>query len=369
MAKKIDITGIIGWDATPQQLSEDLRVANGDDVEVYISSPGGLVGAGLQMYNLLRNYPGKTTAILSGYAMSMASYIPQACNVVMAEDNAVYMVHNARGGVWGDHNEVQKYGKYLEGLSGISAREFAKQTEKRGKAKSLKEIVEMMDAETFMFGDEMVDNGFVDSIITTESNNSDKETAMATAQASFAEAQARMASDQGRVRADLQLAMQIMDGDSHFKFTPPAASAAGISSKEGLQMDLKALLAANPQAQAEYDQAIKDAEARGKVAGPEEMKATVTSVAPFLSNKSYPSQVGEMALKVLTGEQQKASLDSMVAMADMMKEMQKGTGAAAGTQAAGETPGDPAAPGVVDATNVSDEAGLQAAIQLAKGGA
>ena len=89
-------------------------------------------------------------------------------------------------------------------------------------------------------------------------------------------------------------------------------------------MDLKALLAANPQAQAEYDQAIKDAEARGKVAGTEEMKATVTSVAPFLSNKSYPSQVGEMALKVLTGEQQKASLDSMVAMADMMKEMQKG---------------------------------------------
>jgi len=365
MAKKIEIEGVIGWhdQATPEYLSAQLKAANGEDVEVHFNSPGGLIGAGLKMYNQLRNYTGKTTAVLSGYAMSMASYIPQACDEVMAEDNAVYMIHNARGGVWGAHNEVQKYGKYLQGLSGITARELAKQTGKRDKAKSVEQVQELMDAETFFFGEEMVEHGFVDSIIQS-ADGGDKETALASAQASFADAQALMASDQGRVKADLQLAMQLYDTD-----TPPAAPAAGIKTQEGKQMNLQALLAANPQAKAEYDAAITAAVAQGEKAGKEEMQATAKAVSNFLSNPAYPKQVGEMAAKVLTGEQSKASLDNMVMMADMMTEMQKGNQAAAGTAAAGGTPGQQQNT-AVDPFNVADETGLEAAIQLAapKGG-
>lgn len=165
------------------------------------------------------------------------------------------------------------------------------------------------------------------------------------------------------MRADFQLAMQILDKD----VIPPAATAAGTTNKEGAQMDLKTLLAANPTAQAEFDAAITAAEAKGKVAGKEEAKLAAKEVANFLANPNYPKQVGEMAIKVLTGDQPQSSLQQMVATADMILEMQKGQGAAAGTAAAGETPAQtPPAP--TDATNVADEAGLEAAIQLAKGG-
>ena len=371
MAKRIDIEGIIGWhdQATPEYLGGELRAANGEEVEVHFNSPGGLVGAGLKMYNQLRDYPGKTTAVLAGYAMSMASYIPQACNVVMAKDNAVYMIHNARGWTGGDHNEVLKYGNYLKGLSGISAREFVKQTTRRGKGKSLEDVTAMMDTETFLFGEEMVAQGFVDGILDT-GDDSDKETALATAQATFNEAMALMSSDPGKVKADLQLAMQLFgDVPATQSFSPPAATAAGTKKEEGTTMSLNALLAANPQAKAEYDAAITAAEARGKVAGTEEMQATAKAVGNFLSNKEYPVQVGEMALKVLTGEQSKANLDMVVSMADMMKEQQKGTQAAAGTTATGETLGQGGgeAP-VANATDVSSPIDLAAAIAQFKGG-
>jgi ATP-dependent protease ClpP protease subunit len=367
MVKRIEIEGVIGWhdQATPEYLAAELRAANGDAVELHFNSPGGLVGAGLKMYNLIRDYPGETTAVLAGYAMSMASYIPQACGKVMAKDNAVYMIHNARGWTGGDHNEVLKYGNYLKGLSGISAREFVKQTAKRGKAKSLADITAMMDAETFLFGEEMVTEGFVDGILDT-GDDSDKETALATAQATFNEAMAMLTANPDRVKADLQLAMQIYgdarpfgEGAPTQSFSTPAAPAAGNSTEEGKQMKLAELLAANPEARAEYDQAITAAEGKGK----EEMQTTVTAVSKYLNNKDYPAQVGTMALQVLSGAQPKANLDAIVATADMMKEMQAGGQAAAASATLPDTPGQGgnAAP-VANATDVSSEMDLGAAI-------
>ena len=119
--KTYKISGVIGWDSTAKGLSDFLNSAKGDDVQVIISSPGGLVGEALEMFNDIRNYSGNASAVASGYVMSAASYILTAFKKsnVTAEDNAVVMIHNAQGLAWGDHNEMEKTGQILKGLSAV----------------------------------------------------------------------------------------------------------------------------------------------------------------------------------------------------------------------------------------------------------
>ena len=202
--KAITISGVIGWDTTAADLRTALKDANGEEVEITISSPGGFVSDGLEMFNLIRNYPGGTTARLSGYAMSMASYIPLAANRIIAEDNAIYMIHNVRGGVFGDHNEIIKYGSTCKGMSRLIAKAYAKRTHKH-----IDEVEKMMDVETYLFGDEMTEHGFVDEIVSTPADK-DAETARAMACMALQDCNVRMSSDVSAMKKDLSAAALLM---------------------------------------------------------------------------------------------------------------------------------------------------------------
>ena len=132
--------------------------------------------------------------------MSMASYIPLAADKIVAEDNAVYMIHNARGGVWGDHNDIIAYGETTRGMSRLLAKAYAKRT-----GKTPEEIAAMMDRESFFFGDEIVSAGFADEVVEAV-EESDEETATALARMAFHDCVNRMAADIQAVRADLNKA-------------------------------------------------------------------------------------------------------------------------------------------------------------------
>lgn len=327
--KKIALCGVVGWDCTPAALREALREANGEDVELEVSSPGGYIAPGLEMFNLIRNYAGNINVRITGYAMSMASYLPLAVKSrpnpgrIVAEDNAVYMIHNARGGAWGDHNDILGYGAYLKGLSGVIAKQYVRHT-----GKSLEDVQSMMDKETFFFGDEMVEHGFVDEIIATDKDD-DKDTALATARAAFSDTMARLSADQEQARADWQRAAAILP---EHEIQPPAA--AGKPKEEVQQMALKDLLAANPAAQAEFDREMAGARAEGEKA----VRATIDKVAPFLSSNQYPRVIGETALKVLKGEESMVTLTASVAAVDAVRESAAAAAAASETGATGATP-------------------------------
>jgi len=158
--KVISISGVIGWDVTGQTIREALSKANGEEIEIQLSSVGGLVFDGLEIFNLIKNYPGKKTARLMGVAASMGSYIPLAADRIIAEANAVMMIHNAWGFGMGTAEDLRAEAFILEGLSSILADAYVKKT-----GKNMVEIKAMMDAETWLFGQEMVDMGLVDEII------------------------------------------------------------------------------------------------------------------------------------------------------------------------------------------------------------
>lgn len=360
---KIPICGVIGWDCTPQDLREALNKANGEEVEFEFSSPGGFIAPGLEMFNLIRNYPGKVNALITGYAMSMASYLPLAVKAnrqnpgtIRAEDNAVYMIHNARGGAFGDHVDILGYGEYLKGLSTVIAKQYVKHT-----GKPLDEISALMDKETFFFGEEMVESGFVDEMVETAGDDDDKDSAVATAKAAFTDAVARMSEKQEEARADWQRAAALLED-----FQPPAN--AGINQQEEQQMvTLKKLLADNPDAKAEFDQAIADATAAGEQAGVDKAKATINKVAPYLASKDYPPLIGTTALAVLKGESDMTTLMSAVTAVDAVKEQNALDAAAGETNSAGETNGqqqEQSEPGAL----VSTEAELQADLARVKEG-
>lgn len=258
--KQIPISGVIGWDTLASDLRTALQEANGDAVELLISSPGGLVSEGLEMFNLIRNYAGPTTARLSGYAMSMASYIPLAAKRIVAEDNAIYMIHNVRGGVFGDHNDILNYGATTKGMSRLIAKAYAART-----GKPLEEVEKMMDVETYFFGDEMTDHGFVDEIIST-SLEKDAETARAMACVALQECNSRMASDISTVRNDLAAAAVLIGSMAAQPYTAPQPE----KSKETI-MTLEELKTGNP----DLYQAVLD---EGKAAGAQDERDRIASV-------------------------------------------------------------------------------------------
>ena len=168
--KTIRISGIIDtWqmenesNVTPEDLNKSLLEANGEDVLILINSPGGSVYAGLEMYSLIRNYKGKTETRVVSMSASMGSIIALAGDKRTAETTASYMIHNASGIGWGDYREMQKTAEYLEAVTGHLSNIY---TERTGVDNN--KIREMMNAETWKYGEDLKDFGF--EIVDSEEN-------------------------------------------------------------------------------------------------------------------------------------------------------------------------------------------------------
>ena len=161
--KKIEIKGEIGWDVTVLDVKEQLSNVTGD-ILVEISSPGGYIIDGVEIFNLISDYSaGKVTTRNVGQAASMASYIMLAGDVVEAYDNTTYMIHNGITWAFGNHHDLRDTADTLESLTMMLAKKYVEKT-----GKDIEEIKELLDKETYFFGNEMLEHGFVDSILSTE---------------------------------------------------------------------------------------------------------------------------------------------------------------------------------------------------------
>lgn len=64
------------------------------DIKVLITSGGGSVSVGLDIYDAIRLYPGKTTGIAHGIASSMAAIILQGCTKRIAAVHSRILIHH-----------------------------------------------------------------------------------------------------------------------------------------------------------------------------------------------------------------------------------------------------------------------------------
>ncbi|MDY0178228.1 MAG: Clp protease ClpP, partial [Bacilli bacterium] len=145
--KTINIVGEIGWDLLPQSIQKQLNEAAGEDLELNIASPGGYVFDGIEIFNMIRAYKRQYTnsqilANLRGFVASMASYIAMnpAIDILAAENNAIFMIHNVWGMGIGNKNDLRKTADIFDGLDGILNDAYVKKT-----GKSKKEIAKLME--------------------------------------------------------------------------------------------------------------------------------------------------------------------------------------------------------------------------------
>lgn len=133
-----------------------------DAVTVRINSIGGEVEAGVAIYNRLKEMNNVTT-IVDGLAASAASLILQAGSTRKIYNSSQVMAHSASVFVYGSYNSQELKG-LQDMLAAANNQVIAIYQEKTGL--SQEELKDMVEATTWMTGQEIIDNGFADEIIT-----------------------------------------------------------------------------------------------------------------------------------------------------------------------------------------------------------
>jgi ATP-dependent Clp protease, protease subunit len=160
MPKEIKLSGFVGDELTPEVVQNALNAVEGEDVIVQLNSPGGFVFDGMEIYNIISRFQNRKTVVLGGLVASIATYITAAFDEVIATESSAFMIHNAQDFAVGDYKELRKIADRTEKANDQIAAILAKRS-----GKSIDEIKDMMDAETWLYGQEIVDNGFADKLI------------------------------------------------------------------------------------------------------------------------------------------------------------------------------------------------------------
>jgi len=157
----IKIAGEIGWNVNTEDVTAKLDEATGD-VTMLVDSTGGDVFVGAAIHQAFKGYNrGKVTAVVQGLAASAASYIVLAADEVHIFDNSTYMIHEARVSVFaGTAKELNSKAAAVAGINELYIDAYTKKT-----GMKREDVAILMDAETYFFGDSILDNGFADKII------------------------------------------------------------------------------------------------------------------------------------------------------------------------------------------------------------
>ena len=153
-----DYYGLVSGKSFVDGLKE-FSATDGDKLVVRINSPGGDVFQAKAIGQAIERWVGPTVAEIDSIAASAATFIAlKADEVTMAED-AMFMIHNAWTVAMGDAAELRHAANTLDMIGGTIIDSYEQKTGlDRG------QIVDMMDAETWMTAQQAADHGFVDNI-------------------------------------------------------------------------------------------------------------------------------------------------------------------------------------------------------------
>lgn len=140
------------------------QAADGDDVDVYISSPGGVIQAGSDIYTMLRSATERMNVMIhiTGEAHSAASVIACAARSEMSP-TALMMVHCVSSGAAGNHAVMEHEAEVLRTADRALSRAYMAKT-----GMTEEEALEMMEQETWLTAQQAKDRGLVDEVMFEE---------------------------------------------------------------------------------------------------------------------------------------------------------------------------------------------------------
>jgi ATP-dependent Clp protease protease subunit len=132
------------------------------DIHFYINSPGGLVTAGLAIYDTMQYIKPKVSTLCMGQAASMAAILLAAGEKGkrFALPHARIMIHQPMGGFQGQATDVDIQAKEI-----LRMREDLNQILKNHTGKELEQIQRDTDRDFFMSGQQAKEYGLVDDVI------------------------------------------------------------------------------------------------------------------------------------------------------------------------------------------------------------
>lgn len=147
-----------GDEVTPKLFDTELKaLGDVDEIVVRINSGGGDVFAAKAIYTRLKDHKATITVKIDGWAASAATIIAMAGDKILIPADALFMIHNPKMGVLG-HYSAEEFIKLSNELEVVKQSIVKKYCDKTGK--SADEISQMMDEETWLDGEEAVENGF-----------------------------------------------------------------------------------------------------------------------------------------------------------------------------------------------------------------
>jgi ATP-dependent Clp protease protease subunit len=144
---------------------DEAQASGSRALDVYVNSPGGLVGDGMAIYSAIRRFKGSKTVYVDGWAASIASVIALAGDRIVTARGGTWMIHEPMGGLlaFGRRDEIRDaYEKTDAALASLheSILDVYESRTKRPRA----EIDAWVRAETYMTASEAVERGFSDAI-------------------------------------------------------------------------------------------------------------------------------------------------------------------------------------------------------------
>ena len=134
------------------------------DIYLYVNSPGGVVTSGLAIYDTMNYIKCPVSTICIGQAASMGALLLCAGSKGkrFCLPNSRVMIHQPMGGFQGQASDIEIHAKEILYLRGKLNEIMAKHT-----GKAVEQIARDTDRDNFLSGDEAMQYGLVDRILTS----------------------------------------------------------------------------------------------------------------------------------------------------------------------------------------------------------
>ncbi|MDX1705023.1 ATP-dependent Clp endopeptidase proteolytic subunit ClpP [Pseudidiomarina sp.] len=133
------------------------------DIYLYINSPGGVVTAGMAIYDTMRFIKPDVSTVCMGQAASMGAFLLAGGSKGkrFCLPNSRVMIHQPLGGFQGQASDFEIHARQILDIKDRLNRMLAENT-----GKSIEQVAKDTDRDYFMGAQESVDYGVVDGILT-----------------------------------------------------------------------------------------------------------------------------------------------------------------------------------------------------------
>ena len=139
------------------------------DITFYVNSPGGVVTAGMSIYDTMQFISCDVQTVVMGQACSMGSLLAQAGapNKRFMLPNARHMIHQPSGGAGGQATDMEIQVKEILKMKKTLTQIYA---DHNSKGITFDQLTKDMERDNFMSADEALQYGLIDSIVAKRSD-------------------------------------------------------------------------------------------------------------------------------------------------------------------------------------------------------